>query len=479
MPSSGAHLSVAPRQLRLTFTERPELTFARLQLLGPGNAPVALGRLSLDSVRTLVASIDGPLVAGTYTVRWQIAGADGHPVRGNYRFTIAPGATGLGVASADSASARERAGERGATVPAPGQPPTPPSHHDPASMPTGADFGAESPAYVAVRWAQFTALLVVIGALAFRYVVLGFLRRARGAESPMLTVAEGRAATIGLWAAAALGVITIVRLYAQSYAMHGAAAALDMRLIATMLQRTTWGWAWLLQVVGVIFAVVGFTRVRGAPADESARRRQTGWRMAMVGGLALAVTPALSGHAVAAPRLTALVVLSDALHVIGAGGWLGSLLFVLAAGIPAAMRLSDGERGPAIAQLVNAFSPTALVFAGIVATTGVLAAWVHMGRVSALWQSGYGQTLLLKLGILAIVAGTGAYNWLRVRPALGDLNGAKRIKRSSSVELAVGVLVLIVTAVLVAMPAPMDMRMGSDLSNDSGATAAHRLSPAE
>ena len=145
------------------------------------------------------------------------------------------------------------------------------------------------------------------------------------------------------------------------------------------------------------------------------------------------------------------------MHVIGAGGWLGSLLMVLLAGIPVAVRLGEGQRGPAVASLVNAFSPTALVFAGLAGATGVFAAWLHLGGVSALWQTEYGRTLLVKLAILSVVAGTGAYNWLRVKPALGDERGAARMRRSATVELAVGVLVLLVTAVLVATPTGMDM----------------------
>ena len=105
---------------------------------------------------------------------------------------------------------------------------------------------------------------------------------------------------------------------------------------------------------------------------------------------------------------------------------------------------------------MNAFSPTALAFAGVTATTGVFAAWLHLERVSALWETAYGRTLLIKLAVLSIVAATGAYNWLRVRPALGDLEGATRVRRSAMVELGVGLLVLAVTAVLVAMPTAAD-----------------------
>jgi putative copper export protein len=85
-----------------------------------------------------------------------------------------------------------------------------------------------------------------------------------------------------------------------------------------------------------------------------------------------------------------------------------------------------------------------------------MAAWFHLGSVGALTTSAYGRTLLVKLALLALVVATGAYNWRRVRPNLVDGCGARRLRRSAWVELAVGAAVLAVTAVLVATPLPMD-----------------------
>jgi putative copper export protein len=183
-----------------------------------------------------------------------------------------------------------------------------------------------------------------------------------------------------------------------------------------------------------------------------------------LGAVALAFTPGLSGHAAAIPGLATPAVLADAAHVLGAGGWLGSLLVLLAAGLPAARQLGEGRRGPGVAALVRAFSPTALLFAGILIATGVFASWLHLGSISNLWQSEYGRTLLLKLGIFALVFGTGAYNLRRVLPALGEDTGTRRLRRSAGFELAVGAVVLLVTAVLVATspPADMDQMAGHD-----------------
>jgi putative copper export protein len=318
-------------------------------------------------------------------------------------------------------------------------------------MPNGQGFGAASPVYVVIRWLGFAALLIVLGAVAFNWVVLGVLRRRAPPvrTSILLPLVSRRSATVGAAAALVLTLTTVARLLAQSYAMHGAAGALDTSLVGSMLSQTVWGWGWLLQAGAVVVTLAGFLHARHG--------RVGGWMIAAIGALGLALTPALSGHAASTPRLTELAVFSDALHVIGAGGWLGSLLVTMGVGVSAALTLSEGERGAAVADLVNAFSPTALAFAGLVAVTGVFAGWLHVGTFGALWQSAYGKTLLVKLAILSVVAGTGAYNWRRVRPALGDIEGARRIRRSASVELAVGAVVLIVTAILVATPTAVDM----------------------
>ena len=436
-PAANEQMTVVPRALRLVFTEAPALAFSRLELLGPSGAAVVLSplRIAADSKRALVADVRGTLPSGTYTVVWQVAGDDGHPVRGRYTFTVTDGAQPLAATESSPVSPPSAAAQ-------------PETHHDPASMPQGATFGVESPAFVAIRAALYLGLLLAIGAVAFQGVVRRVLQRRGGADGVWLTSARSRAARIGVLGTVLVGVAALLRLGAQSYAMHPPGATFDPQLIRTMLTDTVWGTGWLLQVVGALVAAAGF---------RSATRGTGGWGMAALGVLLLAVTPALSGHAAAMPQRPELAVIADTLHVIGAGGWLGSLLVVLAAGLPAAMRLPDDERGGAVADLFNAFSPTALLFAGLVVSTGVYAAWLHLTELSALWQSGYGRTLLLKLAVLSVVAGTGAYNWRRVKPTLGTSTGIARIRMSARTELLVGVVVLVITAVLVATPTPMDM----------------------
>jgi putative copper export protein len=184
-----------------------------------------------------------------------------------------------------------------------------------------------------------------------------------------------------------------------------------------------------------------------------ARRAGAGpWRVVGVSAVAAAVGTALSGHAVAVDGRAALAVGVHTLHVLAAGGWLGTLLLVVVAGLWATRTLGPGERAPAAAALVNAFSPWALAFAATVAVTGAAAAWLHLAAPAALWSTTYGRTLLVKLAVLVPVAATGAYNWRRLRPSLHDEQGGARLTRSATVELAAAAVALAVTAVLVATP---------------------------
>ena len=432
VPSPGDTLRVSPRELRLTFSEAVERSLSSVRLLGEDGRLVPLPAVSgvAGDPLSLTVAIADSLAAGDYTVAWQAAGTDGHPVRGRFTFTVA----------------RSPAGEARADRTAPGET-RPGGHHPGASFPDRPGFGVESAGYVAIRWLSFTALLGILGVVGFEYLVARPVRRrGRPGSQAATDAARERAAVLGAAAAALLIAGALARLVAQAAAMQEPGAPSGMALLPTILPRTVWGWGWLLQVVAAAAALATFLRMRRDPAR--------GWTVALVAAAALAVTPALAGHAAAARQAAPLPVVADSLHVLGAGGWLGTLFALLLAGVPAAMRLDSGARVSVLADLVNAFSPAALVFAGLAAATGLFATWLHLGSLPALWQSGYGRTLLLKLGILTGVAATGFYNWRWVRPVLQGEHGAARLRRSAGVELLIALGVILVTAVLVATPPP-------------------------
>jgi len=207
-----------------------------------------------------------------------------------------------------------------------------------------------------------------------------------------------------------------------------------------MTMHTRWGFALRLELGAALVALVALA--------FAARRLRGAWILVEISAIVLAVTPALAGHAAASPRFTALMVASDFLHVLGGGSWLGSLLAVMVVGVPLAFTRDGEERWTSVASLVNSFSPVALASAALVVVSGLLASWVHLERFSALWETAYGQVLLLKLLLVAITATIGAYNFRRVQPQLLHEMGSTRLKRSATTELTVGFLILLVTGFL-------------------------------
>lgn len=470
VPAANAHLAAIPRELRLDFTEAPELTFSSIRLTAADGREIALGALAYaaDSRRSLVAAVTGVLDAGVYAVTWQMAGDDGHPVRGRYEFVIAPGAQGVGAAPEDAratGSPAMSATSDSAAMAA--------MHQDPTSIPAGSGFGAESWLYVVIRWVQFMALLLVIGTVAFHTFVLGLIRRARSAapervgpgsgdDTVLLEEVDDRAARIGRAGTVALLAMLLTRLVAQAVALHGEGDLFDLSLLGSMVGGTMWGWGWLLQLAGIVFAGAGFrlaTRPRSQAAAPDAAPRHRAWMLAGVGAILLAFSPGMASHASSSPRARTLAMLADGIHVLAASSWLGTLSIVLIAGLAVAAAQAPGRRAEFVRDLINAFSPVALASAGVAAATGVFAAWLHVGTVPNLWSTRYGITLLVKLAVLGVVALTGFYNWRFVKPRLGAEEATVHLRRSARVEVAVAVIVLLVTAVLVATPTSMDMVM--------------------
>jgi putative copper export protein/methionine-rich copper-binding protein CopC len=433
-PANGAVLRVAPRVIRLTFSEPPQLAFTRVELIGPDSQQVALSPLRVaapDSTTIVIADVLGPLRAGRCRITWQITSADGHPVRGTVTFRIAADATGLAISPMDSAAT--------ATLP----PVATDTSASPAAAPeTATEFDVESWQYAIVRLLTFTAIIAVVGAIVFALIVVpGTHHRVPDLPPTFGVEARRLAASTALAATGALALLLVARLIAQSYAVRGALPDPGFML---GVARTPWGVGFVLTGASLIALAIALSRPR-----------QASWRAAVFGVVGLALATALSGHAAASGQWTVLAVVSDTLHILAAGGWLGALLLVVVAGVPATAALAPLGRGLAVRGMVDVFSPMALAFAGVLAVTGVIAAVLRLGAWSALTGSDYGRLLLLKIGGLVLVLIAGAYNWLRLRPAL-DADRVGTLRRTAAAELALGFAVLAVTAWLVATPPPTD-----------------------
>jgi copper transport protein len=281
------------------------------------------------------------------------------------------------------------------------------------------------------RWATYLALAIVLGGFGAWWVFRG--RR------------ERQIATIGLVAALALLPAALIRWGAQVVEMADPSDPSPnwRALMVAVTGHTWWGHIWIAHVTLAVIAAAGF-----AVAREG---RRTGWVLAGLATLALAATVALGGHAAEAERWPGLVVTADVLHVLGGGLWLGTLAVLASLGL--ARRTTSVE---SVTETVAAFSPLALSSAAVIAVSGFVAAWSHLGSISAFWTTRYGQTLLVKLAVVGLVLAAGAFNWRQLTPRLvaRDPEAQPTFARAVATELTLGVLVFLVTAILVATPLP-------------------------
>jgi len=275
---------------------------------------------------------------------------------------------------------------------------------------------------------QFVGYFLAIGAVGFRF---GVVRRTRGISDEAKEILRAdKAAMFGI-----CGVLLI------SLALIGGPyinAITHNKTFTESLPKNLSAFEFKLAMLAL--ALVGFALVRVASSD--------GWTLAAIGILLAVLQPIYTG------KLAGKV---NAVHVLAASTWLGTLLVLTIIGIRGVIRRSGAvgqQRAELVCDLVNSFSPLALTASTIVGITGLTTAWLHLKRLSSLWTTSYGMTLVVKLILVAIVVALGAWNWRRVRPSLGDEGSELTIRRSATMELTFAALVLIVTSVLVTLPSP-------------------------
>jgi copper transport protein len=425
-PAAGSRLTSSPQLIRLWFSEQPELSMTFISMKDARGKAFALGPPERDRSDPLLVSVlvSEPLPAGRYAVAWQTAASDGHPSHGTFSFVVLTEAA-LPATGPAQLGAADSVGSHNPTVTA-----------SPRNEVTEEGNAASSASNSLARSMSFIALLALIGATAFRMLVLP---RARAIKGEMRQQMERRTAVLGLTASVLVILSAIARIFLESEMMSGMPGMRTMSMM-DMAMHTRWGFALRLELGAALVAAVSFIL--------AARRLRGAWLVASISAIVLALTPALAGHAAASPKFTSLMIGTDFFHVLGGASWLGSLLTVMVVGVPLSLTLEGAERWSSIASLVNSFSPMALASAAVVVVSGVIASWVHLEHLSALWETAYGQILLVKLFLVAIALSIGAYNFRRVQPRLLTEVGSARLRRSAAIELSVGFLILLVTGFL-------------------------------
>ncbi len=150
---------------------------------------------------------------------------------------------------------------------------------------------------------------------------------------------------------------------------------------------------------------------------------------------AILVSFTFSGHLVSSPWYGKLALL---LHLLAISLWMGSLLPL--------WQLTRIAKTKMLANVMDNFGKLAMVFVAVLLVLGVVVLQMLLGDLRLLWQTAYGQTLLIKLALVTLLLGLGASNKLLLVPQLAKPNAVKRLRAVIGIEIFTGMMVLGITA---------------------------------
>ncbi|MBA3717361.1 MAG: copper resistance protein CopC/CopD [Actinobacteria bacterium] len=338
---------------------------------------------------------------GAYTVRWHALSSDSHVVSGVYTFGVRMNAP-------------------------------PPTEAYGASGPTRSED--------VVRWLYFAALALLVGGLGFRLLVLP--RSIPEALERRFYIVTG------------IGAVGIIHVGIAAFIMRSEDALQlpfgrllygDLSPVAT---GTRFGQAFIAMTLGFtwVLALLFLAWLTG--------RRALLWPTLLL-ALVFASGLSLSGHS--AVDSSWFTQLADWAHLSAAVLWVGGLVQLAVCVWPAA----PGLRREAFLR----FARLAPVLIAVLVAAGVYLSILRLPRLSDLWTAGYGQVLLVKLGLVSAALAWGAFHHLFVRPRLERTGWARR---SLVGEGAVAMTILLLAAILVnAKPPDQAARRTSLVSNVS------------
>ncbi len=418
-PLPSSLVNRPPPVVLLTYSEAVEPRFAVVSVTNAAGGQQIAGspRRSTADPKTIVVPLRR-LSQGWYLVYWRVVSVDGHPVRGAFTFAVGPN---------------------------PGPQPQFP-------VPSTSETAA-TPRLVAARAIVFLSVMAAIGLFILRIATARpVVRRVSETRLRAVSVAFGIAAVIALIATPVYVVMATAQFALRS--------VFDFGNVLPLVRDSAFGRG--LLDLELTFALFVLAAALALWVDRPERaQRSIAELLSSVGALLAAgatlLIPGLSGHAAqASPRGLSLAL--DWLHLAAGSIWVGGLLglLVLWWSLPVARRVAG------LMVCVPRFSNTAFVSVLALIGSGVGASLIHLPTFSSLWQTSYGQALLVKIGLLAGALLLAQVNLLRTKPRLAasrdrpelGTGAAALLRRLVSGEILLVAGAVVAAAVLSSLPPP-------------------------
>jgi copper transport protein len=424
VPEASGTVNVPPRQLELTYSEPVEPRFAVVSVTDVAGRQKTAGapRRSPANPDTLLVPLKR-VPEGWYLVYWRAISVDGHPVRGAFTFAVGPNAG-----------------------PAPQ-----------FSIPSVSETAA-TPRLVIARWAVFLSVMGAIGLAALRLAIARpIVRRVDGSKLHTVSLAFGIVSAIGLVAIPVYFLLATADFALRSVFAVGA--------LVPLVRVSAFGRGYVdLWICFALFVAAAALAIRIDRPDRE--RRSIAELLAFTGaGFAAAaalLVPGAAGHAAqTTPR--GLSLLFDWTHLAAGSLWVGGLagLLVLWRSLPVASRTAG------LVVAVPRFSNTALASVIVLVASGIGASLLHLPTLGSLWQTSYGQALLVKIGLLLGAIVLASVNLLRAKPRLERPGSALLLRRLVAGETLLVAAAVFAAAVLSSLAPP------SKALASVGAASAH------
>ena len=353
-PSQGVVVDKAPTEVALTFSEKVATSSDSLRVLDPKGKRVDTGKPTETSGTTYAVPLHSGLPDGTYTVSWQVVSADSHPVAGAFTFSIgAPSTTTVSVSD-------ETVGG-----------------------------GIVGWLYGFGRYMSYAGFILMVGGGAF---VLACWQRGAGVRPVQRLVVSG-------WLTITASTLLLL-LLRGSYTSSGKVGAIfDLNLLGQVLQTKT-GAALISRLLLLAAAALFIAVLFGAyEKREDEEKRDLTFGLAIGGSVVaagLAASWAMAEHASTGLQ-PGIAMPVDVVHLLAVATWLGGLCALLVA--------LYRSQAPIEASAVRRFSQVAFGSVVAVVATGIYQSWRQLGSWSAFTDTGYGQLLLVKIGLVAVLVG--------------------------------------------------------------------------
>ena len=291
-----------------------------------------------------------------------------------------------------------------------------------------------------LRGLSVAALLSVFGSLLFRTVLAPpVLARMEVGEAAVFQ-RRWRLLFWSSWATAILATFGWLVLQAASIADASSVLA-GVSAVPTVLADTQFGHILLARMAVLVLTALVMGR------EER--------RLWAATGLAAIATTLQAGHSHAASMYDgpSFLLVSEVVHLLAAGAWIGGLLPLLL--------LIASASPEAAAHASRRFLPLGATCVLLLAVTAGFQFWVLIGGLPGLIGTGYGLMALLKLALFGVLIGLAASNRFRLTPALATASATyakHRLLRSIAIETGVGLLVVLAAGLLTNLPPAMHVQ---------------------